>query len=123
MTDKTREQMKNLLKIGTPECAIFMGFLGLVLGVLFLLLGFFKTLLVALIVLVFAFIGGVSDKKKYIGKLINRVFPAKNDNFPGIEQAGKNKRTTYAPTDEFRPFDASQNEETASARTDKNDNA
>ena len=123
MTDKTREQMKNLLKIGTPECAIFMGFIGLVLGVLFLLLGFWRTLLVAAIVLVFAFIGGVRDKKKFLGSLINRLFPPKNDNFPGIEQAGKNKKTTCPPQDEFRSFDAAKKDDEPDGRTDNDDNA
>lgn len=116
MTEKSKELLRNMVKVGTPECAIFMGFLGLALGVMFLLLGFWQTLLVALIVLVFAFLGGVRDKKAFIGKLIDKVFPPKNDNFPGSEQAGRNK-TEYphvdhvefkAPSDPEKPMDTNE---------------
>lgn len=98
MTDKSKEYMQNMFKVGTPECAISMGLVGLVLGVMFLLLGFWQTILDALIVIVFAFLGGVKDKKAFIAKFVNRVFPQKTDNFPGIENAGKVKTEPhYAP--------------------------
>lgn len=91
MTDKSKEFMQNMCKVGTPECAVFMGVAGLILGVMFLLLGFWQTLLVAAIVLLFVFLGGVKDKKAFIARIVNRVVPQKNDNFPGIENAGKVK--------------------------------
>ena len=56
---------------------------------MFLLLGFWQTILVALIVIVFAFLGGVKEKKAFVAKFVNRIFPQKTDNFPGIENAGK----------------------------------
>ena len=98
MTDKSKEYLQNMFKVGTPECAISMGLAGLVLGVMFLLLGFWQTILVALIVIVFAFLGGVKEKKAFVAKFVNRIFPQKTDNFPGIENAGKVKAEPhYAP--------------------------
>ena len=91
-----KEQFKSCLTIGTPECAALMGVAGLVLGILFLLLGFWRTLLVVAIMLLGVFIGGVKDKKAFLAKVVNKLFPQRSNNFPGSESAGREK-TVYPP--------------------------
>lgn len=78
MNEKWKGFFRQMLTVGTPECAIFFGAAAMVLALLFLLLGFWKTLLVALLVGVGAFLGGVKDKKGCISRVINRLFPPKN---------------------------------------------
>ena len=67
--------LKNMCKIGTPECAIFSAVVAMVLAILFLSLGFWNTVLVLLIMGLGAFLGGVKDKKGWLKKLINRLVP------------------------------------------------
>jgi len=68
---------KNMFKIGTPECAITFSVIAMILALLYLLLGFWKTLLIAALMLLGGFLGGVKNKKDYISSLINRFFPPK----------------------------------------------
>lgn len=75
MGEKWKGSLRNMLKVGTPECAVFCAAAAMVLALLLLLIGFWKTLLVVLIVCVGAFIGGVKDKKQFISRLVNRLFP------------------------------------------------
>lgn len=69
--------LKKILHVGTPECAVFAGVLAMVLAVLILCVGLWKTLLVAVFVAIGLFIGGVPDKKNKLKNLLNRLFPAK----------------------------------------------
>lgn len=77
MDDREKGFFRNMLKVGTPECAVFSGAVAMVLALLLLTIGFWKTLLVALCVCVGAFIGGVADKRKMISQVVNRLFPPK----------------------------------------------
>ena len=47
---------QNMFRIGTPECAVSFGVIAMVLALLFLLLGFWQTLLIAALVALGAFI-------------------------------------------------------------------
>lgn len=67
--------LKNMCKIGTPECAIFFAVVTMILAILFLSFGFWNTVLVLLIMGLGAFLGGVKDKKGWLKKLINRLVP------------------------------------------------
>ncbi|MDO5325373.1 MAG: DUF2273 domain-containing protein [Clostridia bacterium] len=69
---------ENACKIGTPECAVFFAAAAMVLALLFLAFGFWNTVLVALIMLLGAFLGGVKDKKQWLKNLINRLVPDRN---------------------------------------------
>lgn len=95
MNDKWTVFTKNMLKIGTPECAIFFAVVAMVLAVLFLMVGFWQTLLIAALALLGAFMGGIRDKKDWIRNAVNRLFPPKQ-NMPyrerneEIEKAVKN---------------------------------
>ena len=77
MNEKFNAFAKNMFKVGTPECAIFFGVAAMVLALMFLVAGFWETLLIIALVLVGAFIGGVKDKKEWLRKAANSLFPAK----------------------------------------------
>lgn len=84
------DQKKNsfayhMVKVGTPECAIFGAVVAMALALLFLALGFWKTVLIAVLAGVGAFLGGVKDKKEWARSLINRLFPPR-DQVPFKEQ-------------------------------------
>ena len=70
-----RHFSENMLRIGTPECAVFCAVAAMALALLFLLVGFWRTVLIAVLMLLGAFIGGVKDKKQWISDRINKLFP------------------------------------------------
>ena len=72
---KLQHFAKNMFKIGTPECAIFSAVVAMGLALLILLVGFWSTMLIALLVAIGAFIGGVKDKKQWLRDKINKLFP------------------------------------------------
>ncbi len=79
MNDGWKHWTKEMFKIGTPECAVFMGVMALVLAVLILTIGFWSTVLVIFLVALGVFIGGVKDKKAFIQGIANRLFPSKDN--------------------------------------------
>lgn len=86
MSDKWKGVIRQMLTVGTPECAVFFGVAAMVLALLFLLLGFWKTLLVVVLVGLGAFLGGVRNKKDWVKNVINKLFPPKTV-IPYREQA------------------------------------
>ncbi len=66
----------SFLKVGTPQCALFCGFLGLVLAVLLLTIGFWRTLMLAVFMLLGAFIGGVKDKRAFVQEKLSALVPS-----------------------------------------------
>lgn len=70
-----REFFSKPLKSGTPQAAVVFGVIGLVIAVLLLLLGFWKTVLVVACIGVGVFIGGVPDKLTFFRHLLGRFFP------------------------------------------------
>lgn len=54
--------LKEMLTWGTPACGVFCGVLGILLAILLLTIGFWKTLFVALLCAVGVFLGAVKDK-------------------------------------------------------------
>ena len=77
MSEKMKAFTENMLKVGTPECAIFCGVTALAVAVFILLLGFWQTVLVAALLLLGVFVGGVKDKKNWLRNVVNRLFPAR----------------------------------------------
>jgi len=66
------------LKMGTPAMGIVVG-LGLVgLAALVMLIGFWKTLLLALLFAIGFFIGTVENKQEFIKNTANKIIPAKD---------------------------------------------
>ncbi len=66
------------IKPGTPQAAVLYGIAGLVIALLLLFIGFWKTLLVLACVGVGIFIGGVPDKRGFFHKVLGRFFPSDN---------------------------------------------
>lgn len=62
---------------GTSACALFCGLVGVVIAVLLLTIGFWRTLMIAVFFAAGAFIGGVGDKKAFISEKAEKYFPQK----------------------------------------------
>lgn len=71
------EMLREMLTWGTPACGAFCGVLGVLVAVLLLTIGFWKTLFVALLCVLGVFIGAVKDKSTFLKAVINRLFPPK----------------------------------------------
>ena len=69
--------LKEMLTWGTPACGVFCGVLGILLAILLLTIGFWKTLFVALLCAVGVLLGAVKDKASFLNNLINKLFPPK----------------------------------------------
>lgn len=69
---------KRVTTPGTVECAIACALLGILVAILLLSIGVWKTLLIVVLVAIGIFIGGVKDKKVFIGRILN-FFSRKQD--------------------------------------------
>lgn len=69
-----REFIQKATKPGTPQAAVFFGVLGLIVALLLLLIGFWKTLLVVVCCLTGCFLGGVEDKAGFIRRIADRLY-------------------------------------------------
>jgi len=70
---------KRFFQIGTPQCGIMLGLLGVIVAFMLLFLGFWRTLFVAFLFGVGYFLGASANKGETVKKAINRLFPPKND--------------------------------------------
>ena len=70
---------KKNFRIGTPECGIALGLVGVAVAFLLLFLGFWRTLFVALLFGVGYFLGASANKGESIKKAINKFFPPRNE--------------------------------------------
>ena len=85
---------EKIFKAGTSECAVFSAAAAMVLGLLLLTVGFWKTVWVALFGVAGGFLGGVKDKKQMLKNVLNRIIPDKKsipyrEQHPEIVQALK----------------------------------
>ena len=62
---------------GTPTFGIVLGILFMGIGLLWMVLGFWKTLLLLALFAAGYFVGGVSNKSKFVKDAVNRVIPEK----------------------------------------------
>jgi uncharacterized membrane protein len=76
---RLEELFHEVMEWGTPQCGIFWGIVGIVVALLLLFVGFWKTLFVAVLFAVGLFFGGVKDKTAFIKNLINRIFPPRQN--------------------------------------------
>ena len=77
-SEKPQTLPEQLVTIGTPACGFLCAVLGVVIAVLLLAIGFWKTLFIFAAGAVGAFIGGVSKKSDWLKHLINKTFPPKH---------------------------------------------
>lgn len=76
---KLADTIKAMFTPGTPLCAATYAAIGVVIAVLWLTIGFWRLLFIALFGAVGAFIGGVNNKKDAVRDVINRSFPSKDE--------------------------------------------
>ena len=62
---------------GTPTFGIVLGILFMGIGLLWMVLGFWKTLLLLVLFAAGYFIGGVGNKTEFVKDAVNRVIPEK----------------------------------------------
>ena len=67
-------------QMGTPECGLAMGILGVVIALLILFLGFWRTALVALLFALGYFVGAVPNRAKLSKTQLTRFFLPKMNN-------------------------------------------
>lgn len=72
------ELIRELTTWGTPACGLFCGILGAIAALLWIALGFWRMMFVALLCAVGAFLGGVGDKQSFIRRIVNKVFPQRD---------------------------------------------
>lgn len=65
------------MKRGTPKFGIVLGIALVAIGVLIMLIGFWKTLVLALLFAAGYFIGTVDDKSAFMKKTVNKLVPDK----------------------------------------------
>lgn len=75
--DEANAFVRSLVTVGSPVCAAFWAVLGIVLAVLLLTIGLWRTLFIAALAALGAFLGGVRSKSRFFRDLINRLFPPK----------------------------------------------
>lgn len=66
-------------KQGTPLCGMLGACAGIVLAVLLLTIGLWKTLFIAVFAALGAFLGGVKDHAAFVKSEINKQFPERKD--------------------------------------------
>ena len=98
MPENSSGKKPAVLTVGTPQCALACAFLGAVIAVLFLTIGFWKTLFIALFVFAGLFVGGVRDKSECVRSATEAVLPRKEVK---VYQAQERKPVPQAePADE-----------------------
>ena len=66
-------------QMGTPECGMMLGILGALIALMILFLGFWRTAFIAVLFAFGYFIGAVANKGEAVKKVINKVFPPKDE--------------------------------------------
>ena len=64
-----KDFVKRVFTPGTVECAVACGILGILVAIMLLTIGVWKTLLIVVLVALGVFLGGVKDKKAFIRKI------------------------------------------------------
>ena len=72
------EWIRELTTWGTPACGLFCGVLGAIAALLWIALGFWRMLFVALLCAAGAFLGGVEDKQGFVRRVVNKIFPQRD---------------------------------------------
>lgn len=73
------QNKRSLFQPGTPRCGILCAALGALVALMLLYLGFWRTLFIALLAAAGYFLGAEAHKAEALKKLVNRLFPPKNE--------------------------------------------
>ena len=113
MPENSSGKKPAVLTVGTPQCALACAFLGAVIAVLFLTIGFWKTLFIALFVFAGLFVGGVRDKSECVRSATEAVLPRKEVK---VYQAQERK-----PVPQAEPADEAEEAEEEDGETEEED--
>ncbi|MBQ7455409.1 MAG: DUF2273 domain-containing protein [Clostridia bacterium] len=83
-----------MFRPGTALCGVTYALLGIVLAVLLLTIGFWKTLFILALAGIGAVLGGVSQKKDVIRDAVNKRFPSKDTPLAEVEKAKEPEEPT-----------------------------
>lgn len=70
---------QNAFHMGTAECALFCGAVGLIAGTLLITVGLWKTLLVAVFTALGVLLGGTGNKKQALQTFFQKILPKKKN--------------------------------------------
>ena len=79
MMEERNQFWNNCFRTGTRQCGVLMGLLGVGLAFLFLLLGFWETLMVAAFFAAGYAIGAKDNKIALFKSWVNKLFPPKGE--------------------------------------------
>ena len=65
------------LKKGTPACGLILGTVLVMLGALVMWIGFWKTLVLALLFALGYFLGAIDQKREFLKNMANKLIPEK----------------------------------------------
>lgn len=94
-----QEQLKSLMKPGTAGGKVFYGLLFFVLGLMFVILGFWKTLLVLALTAAGVLIGSADTLGKAVAKVLDRIVPPRKKVVYTSEDIEKVRNATKARRD------------------------
>ncbi len=86
----SKENLNRMMTIGTPQCGAFCAVCGVVLAVLLLTIGLWKTLFIFAFAALGLFIGLCKDKKGAVRRVINRGYHGSEPKIDSYEDL-KNK--------------------------------
>lgn len=84
--NKLTDTLRAMFRPGSALCAVTYAALGVILAVLLLTIGFWKTLFILAFAAVGAVLGGVSQKKEVIRNAVNKRFPSKDEPLVEVEK-------------------------------------
>ena len=73
------EFIKELMKPGTPQYGLVWGVCFVLLAIMLLTIGFWKTLFLVFLFVLGLFVGAVKDKEAFLKNLINKIFPPRHN--------------------------------------------
>ena len=72
--------LREVFEVGTPQCGLAFGLLGILLALTLLWLGFWRTLFICILCAAGVFVGGVKDKSQFCKDLLNKLLPGNKTN-------------------------------------------
>ena len=74
-----QDNRNDFFRVGTPQCGLLMGLLGIALAFMLFYIGFWKTLIVAILFALGFLLGSCNRKVEILKTTINRLFPPKGE--------------------------------------------
>lgn len=105
--EKLEEKLKSALTPGAPSAKVYFGLVFFVIALLIVLLGVWKTLFIAAVTALGVLIGSAETLGKAAAKLIDKVYPQKNqkvvytqEDLEKVRKAAEQKRKAQAELEE-----------------------